>query len=143
MSKKKQYNMDATFAFFNQYAIETFDITFEKIRLAAVNTLYRHGLTYDQWRTLEDKKVTLKHAWDYDLSEKGVPFYFRRWWLDQIVTLLGIQVWNAVNKKHLDAWFNEGVLPETDLPKKLRNNPEAVASHLADAAENAFLAKFH
>lgn len=132
-----------TFTSFNAHEIETFDITFEKIRLAACNALYREGLPYNQWCTIERMKNTLRRAWDYDGADQDVEFYFRRWWLSHIVKEFGVQIWNEVNHKHHHNWFKTKFLPKTDLPKKLRSNPEAVSSHLADKAENEFYALFY
>ena len=140
---KKSYKTQASFVFFNAYQIEDFDTTFEKIRLAAFNTLHHQRLPYKQWSTILNKKTSLKNAWDYDSNQQGVDYYFRRWWLDQVVNEFGLMIWNAVNKMHFDTWYQTSFLPETDLPRKLQANPEAVSSHLADQVTNDFLSHFH
>ena len=141
--KKKQHATKASFAFFNEHEIESCDMTFEKIRLAACNALHRQILPYDQWSTIVSLKVSLYNAWNYDFEEKGTAFYFRRWWLDHIMQEFGIIIWCAVNNMHLNTWHETGVLPNTDLPRKLRKNPEAVADHLASQVETECLSCFY
>lgn len=147
MSKKKNKSKKTknlvTFAFFNKHEIESFDMTFEKIRLAAFNAIYRKNLPYKQWPTVEKMKENLQRVWNYEFDEKGVKFYFRRWWLDQVVKELSTHIWCEVNRMHLNTWFQTKYLPTTDLPRKLKNNPEAVSSYLADTAEKEFYSCFY
>lgn len=139
---KKSHSTQATFAFFNAYNVEAPDMTFEKIRLRAFNILHRHKLPYNQWTTIPRLRTSLLSAWDYDMTEKDVKFYFRRWWLDRVVQEFGHMIWNAVNAYYYKRWYETGELPETDLPKKQRNG-EGVSSYMADLAVNEFMEQYH
>lgn len=136
---KKTYNTGASFAFFNAHSIESFDLTFEKIRLHAFNVLHRERLAYDEWSTILKLKASLKNAWDYDLNERNAAFYFRRWWLDKVVQEFGYMIWNRVYQKHVKEYEKTSVIPKTDLPRKQKSSIESVASYLADTAMKEFI----
>lgn len=144
MMAKKTYSSAASFKYFNVYQIESFDMTFEKIRLRAANLLHREGLDYGpvQWSSILGLEDHLKKAWDYKWSQGGVEHYFRRYWLDRLVEEISVMLWNAVNDKYYRDWYDNGVeLPEVNLPKKQRN-AESICGFLADKVAQDFVKQY-
>lgn len=132
---KKTYTTIATFQFFNKYETASFDETFESMRFKCFNMMARHGVRYNEWVTIFHLKMKLYDVWNCDFQNQGVPFYFKRIWLDNVVREFSNMLWNSINNHYYKNWFHNGVsLPVVrELPKK-QQNPESICAFLADKA---------
>jgi hypothetical protein len=82
--------------FNNRPTKKSAETTFEAVRTAAKNLLNDLKIDYDahEWVTVRKMLEPLSKAWDYPMTQSGYEFYFRRWWLDQLVSELGVMIWN-------------------------------------------------
>ena len=131
----KSNSKEKTFSFFNvlDYKTLTPETLIQSLYDNAEALLNEHGKSVNAWCTFARLEEQVEKTWNSDLV-------FSRFWLDAIVQEFGYMLWNEVfNKYHKDEWYKKGNLVEVpELPKKLQSNPEAVASHFADAVVNSF-----
>ena len=109
----------------------------KKVQDTAVTVLAEHNQFVDPWCTFIKFEDQVVKTWDAEEV-------FIRFWLDRLIEEYGNMVWNVIFKKYYkDEWFTKGNLMDVpEMPAKLRNNPEAVASHLADSTMGKFMENF-
>lgn len=126
---------EKTFLFFNSLDFKTMtaESLIEHIYTNATNVLDEHELSMNVWCTFDHREKHVIDLWDADSD-------FIRFWLDQLVSEVGHMIWNEVHKKYWnEEWYRDGILHNVpELPKKLRANPEAVATHFADSTVNKY-----
>jgi hypothetical protein len=129
MAKKisKSNANEKYFKYFNKRPVKkTSELTFETLRTAAKAIVTDFQIDYDalEWGTVREMQEPLSKAWDYQMTQSGYEFYFRRWWLDQLVAELGHMIWNLV-------WRSVR-----------KNGDDRVADRVASEAEEKFLKGF-
>ena len=128
---KKSYSDKTVYQSFNalDYKSLTAESLIESLYTNAANILIEYGLPVNVWFTFTRLENQLKKTWDAEEC-------FIRFWLDRIVDEFGYMIWNEVNRKYFNVEYHgHGILHDVpELSKKLRSNPEAVATHFADSA---------
>ena len=104
-------------------------------RANASVVLYTHGVPFKEWCTFVELEEMLVRYWDSSFDE-GTPFF----WCDRLINELGYMIWNEMFRKYFnEVWFKNGILLDVpELSKKLRKNPEAVATHFANSAVDKY-----
>lgn len=128
--KKRYLPVKRVYHSFNDtpYKRRTANTLSKDMSKTATAVLAEYDLPFNGWVTFENIEVQLKKMWkDED---------FVRFWLDRMVDEYGYMVWNEVFRKvfTVDYYQNGNLRDAPELSKKLRRNPEAVATHFADAA---------
>lgn len=131
---------EKSFQFFNDLAFKskkTPKALIKDVHKNAKDVLKEYGLKVNVWCTFEHLEEQVTKCWNADRD-------FIRFWLDRLVSEFGYMIWNEVHKKYWkEDWYRDGILHNVpELPKKLRANPEAVASHFSDSAVTKYQERY-